>query len=85
MGLLKSRWASLKNIRIQIKKQEDFVKVNEFVICCFILHNIMILVNDPWDVDYTIGIMNVDGNINQTQTQDGEELRNKIKNYWGLE
>jgi hypothetical protein len=45
-GILKNCWTSLKKIPIQMKKDEDTVKVNEWIIACIVLHNIAILFRD---------------------------------------
>lgn len=50
-GILKGRFGSLKGIRIQVKKKEDFKKVNEWILVCLILHNILILINDDFDCE----------------------------------
>ena len=41
MGLLKGRWCSLRSLRIQIHKREDTEKVNNWIVCCLILHNMV--------------------------------------------
>jgi hypothetical protein len=51
MGLLKGRWSSLRGIRIQIKTKADFVRVNRWILCCLILHNIVLFCNDQWELD----------------------------------
>jgi DDE superfamily endonuclease len=48
-GVLKNRWASLKGIRTQIRNRKDFEKVNNHVLVCLILHNILIDINDAWE------------------------------------
>jgi len=46
-GILKARFNSLKGIRIQIKKKQDFVKVNRWIVVTLILHNFLIKMKDP--------------------------------------
>lgn len=48
-GILKNRFGSLKGIRIQIKKKIDIKKVNDHVIACIMLHNMLTMWNDEWD------------------------------------
>ena len=47
-GKLKNRFASLKGIRIQLKKKEDFSKINEHIIITIILHNMLTMWGDEW-------------------------------------
>ncbi|KAJ0398703.1 hypothetical protein ATCC90586_003194 [Pythium insidiosum] len=48
IGLLKNRWMSLKGVRTQIKKKEDFRTVNNQVLTCVMLHNIGLILKDLW-------------------------------------
>jgi hypothetical protein len=61
MGLLKGRWTSLKGIRLQVKSLSDLVRVNEWILSCLILHNIVQGRNDEWDEgeDEYIGVTGV--------------------------
>ena len=45
-GILKNRFSSLKGIRIQVKKKEDFKKLNDHIIITIILHNMLTMWND---------------------------------------
>jgi len=36
-----------------VKKLDDFVRVNDWIVVCIILHNILLSFKDDWD-DYTI-------------------------------
>ena len=47
-GILKSRFNSLKGIRVQVKTDKDFLAVNKWIIVCLILHNMLISFNDSW-------------------------------------
>ena len=55
MGLLKSRWSSLRAIRTQIRTKFDFKSISEWIVCCIILHNIANSFNDTilneWEGD----------------------------------
>jgi DDE superfamily endonuclease len=48
-GILKARWSSLKGIRNQIIKQDDFVTVNKQIVVCMLLHNFLLICKDVWD------------------------------------
>lgn len=50
-GILKNRFGSLKNVRIEIKKAEDFAKFNNWILVCLILHNILLSFEDFWEED----------------------------------
>jgi hypothetical protein len=52
-GILKGRFSSLRGIRIQIKeKQQDrFKKINEWILVCLILHNMLIDFGDTCDFE----------------------------------
>ena len=50
-GILKGRWAILKGIPTQVKTRSDFKRVNEHIVACLILHNILLELNDEWEVD----------------------------------
>jgi hypothetical protein len=49
MGLLKNRWGCLRGLRTQVKRVEDFAKLNEWIVACFVMHNIVIERNDKWE------------------------------------
>lgn len=48
-GILKGRFQSLKSIRVLILKVNDLKLVNDWILVCCILHNIMNALNDDWD------------------------------------
>ncbi|KAL3689034.1 hypothetical protein R1sor_015343 [Riccia sorocarpa] len=48
IGVLKSRWHSLKQIRTQLKCRAENQIVIKWVKCCAILHNFMICARDDW-------------------------------------
>ena len=48
-GRIKSRFGSLKGIRILVQKLEDFERVNKWIIVCIILYNMFIRFADVWD------------------------------------
>jgi nitrogen fixation-related uncharacterized protein len=45
-GWLKNRFASLRGIRTQIKLAFDFKLVNQHILVCLILHNILLTLKD---------------------------------------
>jgi len=85
MGILKSRWAALKNIRVQVKKKIDFAIVNKWIVAIFVLHNMTILLHDPWDEedgDQRNG--DLENGAGGVEHQSGVDLRNYIKERWGF-
>lgn len=50
-GILKNRFMSLKGIRTQVNKVEDFKLVNNHVVVCLILHNILMDFRDEWEYE----------------------------------
>ena len=48
-GLLKGRFQSLKGIRIQIKKKEDFKQFVDWIVACLVLHNMFLRYKDSWE------------------------------------
>lgn len=50
-GILKGRFSSLRGIRTQIREDKDFKLVNEHILVCLILHNLMIDFNDEWELE----------------------------------
>ena len=51
IALLKNRWSSLKGIHTQVWEESDFQVINHHILCCGLLHNIAIHLNDEWDDD----------------------------------
>jgi hypothetical protein len=47
-GILKGRWSSLRGLRTQIREKKDFKMINEWILVCLILHNLMIRFQDDW-------------------------------------
>jgi len=50
-GILKARFTSLKGLRILVRQLEDFVRVNEWIVICIILYNILLNFKDEWPDD----------------------------------
>ena len=78
-GILKARWMSLKGLRIQVKKKEDFAKVNKHIVVCLILHNLLIDWNDNWRTK-KVDVKDRDRDTSHLKdTQSGEDLRLRIQ------
>ena len=77
-GILKGRFHSLKGLRIQVKKLDDFVRVNEWIVVCIILHNILLSFKDDWD-DYDLEDNNNDTTGVIIDTNGGENLREVVQ------
>ncbi|KAL3692911.1 hypothetical protein R1sor_006562 [Riccia sorocarpa] len=52
IGILKARWHSLKEIRMQLKNPAKNAYVIRWIRCSFILHNFLIWRRDEWSEDY---------------------------------
>lgn len=75
MGLLKGRWSSLRGLRTQVKAASDFQFLNKHILCTLILHNFLLLKNDPWtDVDYQ-----------RDQSEDERIISELLANGWEIE
>ncbi|KAG1699902.1 hypothetical protein DVH05_012341 [Phytophthora capsici] len=48
IGVLKGRFSSLRELRIQIREKEDMKKILFWVNECVVLHNILLSLNDEW-------------------------------------
>ena len=48
-GIWKGRFASLKNLRIQVKQMKQFGDINRWIVVCIILHNLLLSYKDTWD------------------------------------
>eukprot|EP00644_Phytophthora_capsici_P013820 jgi/Phyca11/119893/e_gw1.40.258.1 len=51
IGVLKGRWSSLKELRIQLNKKEDMRRLLDWVNACVVLHNMVITYGDDWYSD----------------------------------
>ena len=68
----------MKGLRIQVKKLDDFVRVNEWIVVCIILHNILLNFKDDWD-DYDLEDNNNDTTGVIIDTNGGENLREVVQ------
>ncbi|CAM6082673.1 unnamed protein product [Calypogeia fissa] len=48
IGVLKSRWHSLREMRVQLKSKEEHVWVVRWIVMCARLHNFVLSQNDIW-------------------------------------
>ena len=78
MGLLKGRWSSLRGLRVQIHKKEDTVKVNQWIVACLILHNMVLKFNDNWEEEISVDDESVNES-EETVEENGIDLRERIK------
>lgn len=51
IGVLKSRWHSLREIRVQLNEDKDHVWIVKWITVCAKLHNFVLSQNDPWSED----------------------------------
>jgi hypothetical protein len=77
MGILKGRWGSLRGLRLKFKEKEDTEKVNKWIVCCLVLHNIVTGFNDNWSDE----VIDEDLEFDEEQEieEDGNEFRERIR------
>jgi hypothetical protein len=63
-GILKNRFSSLREMRTQIKEKSDFKRINDWILVCLILHNILLSYSDEWD----------DVDLSDDESDDNEEV-----------
>ena len=80
MGILKSRWSSLRGIRTQIKVPEDLAHVNQMCTGVFILHNMLASLNDGWAIDDDTDLIAANAELANIRA-DGHNLRESVKRY----
>lgn len=51
IGILKNRWFSLKEIRLQLNKNSDNGWLCKWIVACALLHNFVHDANDPWTAE----------------------------------
>lgn len=79
-GILKGRWMSLRGINRQIRELSDFQFVNEWILCCLILHNLTTILDDDWDDAYNDEDTLLE-NYYMGPTNETENLRLRVQNY----
>ena len=50
IGILKSRWASLREMRQQIHNARDMQLLVRWIVACCVLHNMLAQLGDAWSV-----------------------------------
>ncbi len=80
MGLLKNRWSSLRGIRLLLAEGENMARVNTWIECTIILHNMMMVLHDDWEYDRVAPAVGFNGEIGGNQVEDiaGVQLRERI-------
>lgn len=77
-GILKNRFSSLKEIRLQVKTCQDFKRINNWITACCILHNFAMSLSDPWE--YVPEENEEDPSTHvMEEPSTGTELRERIK------
>ncbi|KAF4042005.1 DDE superfamily endonuclease [Phytophthora infestans] len=51
IGVLKERWSLLRELRVQIRQNEDMNRVLLWLCACVVLHNMVLLFGDDWPSD----------------------------------
>jgi len=79
IGILKSRFTSLKGLRTQIRERKDFKLINDWIVSCLVLHNFVTSMRDPAfnivDVELNEAVDNGEDN----RVFDGAQQRENIK------
>lgn len=79
-GILKNRWSSLKCIPTQIQVADDIEKVNEWIVCCIVLHNLGIIMKDLWEYEDHEEGNDIPINVG-SGNESGNALRERVKFY----
>jgi hypothetical protein len=80
-GILKNRFASLKGVRVEVKKKQDFQKVNEWIVVCIILHNFLKMRNDEWADDDDEQADEDEAPWDYADADAGRDLRQSVQDY----
>uniref|UniRef100_A0A0S1MJC4 DDE Tnp4 domain-containing protein n=1 Tax=Phakopsora pachyrhizi TaxID=170000 RepID=A0A0S1MJC4_PHAPC len=49
IGILKGRWASLREMRNQIRSPQEMEYLTQWVSACIVLHNLLAKIGDKWE------------------------------------
>lgn len=86
-GLLKERFGSLKELRLQIKNDESVRKACDWIMVCAILHNLAIDQKDDSDL-FLFNLISLEADeaerLNVPSASEGELKRNAIMNLMRL-
>lgn len=78
---LKGRFSSLRGVRIQVKKVEDFERVNEWILVCIILHNLLLSFDDKWKIDNVVIEDNANDPVAFNDNITAGDLRVRVQNH----
>lgn len=67
IGILKSRWHSLKEIKTQLKGPRTAAWIVKQIECCVMLHNFVYDLNDEWQDDDEEIILETDDDVDGTE------------------
>jgi hypothetical protein len=80
MGLLKSRFESLRGLRVRLRKKEDLKSANDWVVAVLALHNFLLQINDSWD-DQLLEDSEEQMAFGGSNEASGSEFRRRIQSY----
>ena len=82
IGVLKSRWYSLREMRLHLYRHSDMREYVAWLYSCIILHNLLAGLGDQWTEIYEDGDSQADETENAvfpTQpSEDSEDMRNRL-------
>lgn len=52
IGILKSRFGSLREMRLRLDSKEDMEPYIDWIRCCVLLHNMLAQLGDAWDEEF---------------------------------
>lgn len=73
-GALKGRFQSLRELRIQIQTQKDFDFANSWLQCCFILHNLIVEIEEKERQPSTVGWARKENGDSDSVEDEDEEI-----------
>jgi hypothetical protein len=79
IGILKGRWGSLQQLRNQIRSAREMVYLCEWVVACFILHNMLAQLGDAWDELYEQNEIGVDEPLYDMADNNAQAFRDRVK------
>ena len=75
-----SQLISLRGMHLKFHEEEDVIHINDWIVACLILHNILKSFDDSWEDEE---VENVDGNDEQARAgmtnRTGEDFRNNLR------
>lgn len=79
IGVLKGRWSSLRELRVQIRQNEDMNRVLLWLSACVVLHNMVLLFGDDWPSDGESSGSDSDSENSDSDDEDPYTFRRRIK------